>query len=241
MRKACPTYFILFIVLSGLVLGNAGQWDSVIKSKTAAYLAKTFGVEKTAIKIRFKHIPDLSKYDTVNTEIKISSTGHKVGYQTIWVEVYHKNEYANKYPMIVNADVTKTIVVAAAKITREQIITDGSVRLEPCEIKTGLASYYMNPADIIGLQSKHVIKPGTPILVSMVRKLPAIERGDHVTIKVIVDNLLISSKGIAKNDGQVGDKIRVRSDITGKEMIGLTGPNKEVYVVPQGVNHVSLP
>ncbi|NIA18779.1 MAG: flagellar basal body P-ring formation protein FlgA [Simkaniaceae bacterium] len=164
-----------------------------------------------------------------------------MGYQIAWIEVYQKNEYANKYPMILNVDVTKKIVVAANKITREQIITDGSVKLEHCEIKTNMESYYMKPDDIIGLQSKHVIQPGTPILVSMVRKLPAIERGDHVTIKVIVDNLLISSKGIAKNDGQIGDEIRVRSDITGKEMVGLTGLNKEVYVVPQGMNHASIP
>jgi flagella basal body P-ring formation protein FlgA len=50
----------------------------------------------------------------------------------------------------------------------------------------------------------------------MIKTTPVIKKGASIKINVIGHNLLLQAEGISLEDGQIGDKIKVRRSDSGK-------------------------
>ena len=73
---------------------------------------------------------------------------------------------------------------------------------------------------ITGKEARLDVPAGRPILSDMLSIPNVIRSGDRVTLVVTCGRVRISAPGVAQQDGQVGDTIRVMNSATRKRTYG---------------------
>ena len=127
------------------------------------------------------------------------------------VRIYDQN--LNSYIVYVRADILwfKKVCVSAARINRHQLFNDSAVLIEMRDISDLTGEPFICISDIEGMRSRHLIQSGRIITQNMTEMPPLIRRGEKVTIRMIKGRLLVTSSGIARQDGWLGDEIRIRT------------------------------
>jgi flagella basal body P-ring formation protein FlgA len=64
---------------------------------------------------------------------------------------------------------------------------------------------------VIGMQLKHQVAAGTPILLADLMQPTQITRGDQVRMLLQVSGLYVAGQGVALESGAAGERIRVRN------------------------------
>ena len=86
-------------------------------------------------------------------------------------------------------------------------------------------SYY-----IIGFNAKKNINAGTAIVKSMIDYGGGIKKGDKISIIVRSGCVTVKSDGIAVNDAEIGESVRVKRDKAGSILTGIAGIDKTVVI-----------
>jgi flagella basal body P-ring formation protein FlgA len=105
------------------------------------------------------------------------------------------------------------VAVASVAIARGEIIDadDVEVVLRPKQFVR--ANFFEDTDILIGSRTKRTISLGMPVTSAMICMVC---KGDKVTISANQSNLSISTSGIALEDGNMGDVIRVENSSSGK-------------------------
>jgi len=172
-----------------------------------------------------------------NKQLKISSQRkrHRLGKQTIWVEAYDGMLLVKKIPVQVDVALLKRTCIVKNKINRHQSISADDVVVELKRFERMNGTPCQNPDDVIGLQPTRVLRAGSVVFSEYLRKPPVIASGDHVKVQIKTNNLVITTSGIAKEEGSEGQRISVLCEATGKKIDGLVvAPNlvilsREIY------------
>lgn len=103
------------------------------------------------------------------------------------------------------------VCVSTRLLNRHAAINEASFRKEMREVTQVNRPYFKDEAALLGMRSRRVIGMGRIITSDMVEEPPVINRGDRVEIRLLHSNLTVTMAGIAREDGWLGDRIRVRS------------------------------
>jgi len=112
------------------------------------------------------------------------------------------------------------VVVARLPIRRGEIITEDKLRLMRKYIRNSFNDFFTRKRDILGKRAKTNIGVGEIIYRDMVEVPPVIRRGERITIVAESDTLKITAPGIAKQDGRIGEIIRVQNLLSKKIITG---------------------
>ncbi len=126
------------------------------------------------------------------------------------------NSKNKSYNLWVRVEVYKDVVVAKNKIDRNAAVSEDDVELLNREIALLPERYFKDINDVIGKYARTNIKEGSIVYDWMVKLQPVIIKGSTIKITVIGSNLVLETEGIALEDGQIGDKIKVRRIDSGK-------------------------
>lgn len=113
--------------------------------------------------------------------------------------------------LAVVADVEKVanVVVADIPILRGQIIQASHLKLRSVELSQVNGEPVMDLDSIIGKRASKQIYPETVILDGDVEIPPVLKRGDTVKIVVNFSNLTATAYGVVRENGIIGEKIKV--------------------------------
>ncbi len=111
----------------------------------------------------------------------------------------------------VSADVSQIVevVVAARKLSRLDVIEAEDIHLQSMQIRRVRRPYLSKPQEVLGKRLRQSLRKGMPIRGDQLEIAPLVRRGDRVTITVRSKGLQIVTSGKAKQDGQLGEMIRV--------------------------------
>ncbi len=87
-----------------------------------------------------------------------------------------------------------------------------------------------SPYDLVGKRTTRFVSAGTPWSDALVSEPPAVKRGDVVTLRLDRGALRIERRGEAREDGAVGERIRVKSAGSRREISGVVGADGVVHV-----------
>lgn len=114
----------------------------------------------------------------------------------------------------------RNVAVSAYRLHRHKILAPDEIRIELREITSlpdrPIACY----EEITDQRTRRSISADAVLLVSDFEPVPVVERGSRVTVSVVVGSVSIKSKGIALEDGLIGDEIHVRDLTTGRRLVG---------------------
>jgi len=177
--------------------------------------------ENITVKIlNYLDIEDSISSDVYYTQLDLPEQIDVIGRTVRPLELYSKdNELLDKIPVVVSAKARNRYYKASKRIYKGDIIRESDIRSEVMDMHGKPKRSVFNRDDIVGQQADSVISKGTVITSWMVRPIPTILEGDKITVFLVGENLELKIKGIALDDGYLGESIRVKSDVHKKKTL----------------------
>jgi len=122
------------------------------------------------------------------------------------------------------------VLVAQRTINRGETITEGNARLETREVASNINLSSIVGTDAFGKIAKHYLVKGTIITADNLQDGIAIRRGDKVQVVVLSGAIKIVTTGIALDDANAGETVRVRRDKTNIVLSGIASADGYVVI-----------
>ncbi|MGK0441348.1 MAG: flagella basal body P-ring formation protein FlgA [Pseudohongiellaceae bacterium] len=106
------------------------------------------------------------------------------------------------------------IVVSSSPINKKTRLKNHHLRLKDTDISRVRGSYYFHINDVINMEVKRQLKPGTVITSNHIRHPLMIEKGDVVVLSAQLGSLSVKTPAIALAAGRQGEQIRVQNKQT---------------------------
>lgn len=116
--------------------------------------------------------------------------------------------------------------VAVKRIHPGDKISRGDFQIQSVNVAQGLAYQYRgvmigSKESVDGLQARQTILEGQYPLTSGVERMPDIRRGDTVQVKIVSGDIQLSTLGTVQEPGYLNRSIRILTQKTKKELVGL--------------------
>lgn len=226
---------LLFVCVISVHNAAASGLQDRVKAEVERYFRRAFGVEDEQLQIKYLRLPQnrrVASESAVEIRVYSQRSTKRLGFQTLWAEVLQSGELLEKFPVTVNAAIRARVVVAEQKIGRMQLVAEHMLTTEARLIDRNWEGVCRNKAEVAGQQTKRLIRRGTVIRRDLIRHPPTISRGDRVQVNIYAGHLVIKTKGVAREDGAVGDIIQIKSEPKG-ERLQAKVRSSELVVVQQ--------
>lgn len=136
----------------------------------------------------------------------------------------------NDWFTFVNVTMSKlqSVVVATTSVSPGQLLSSQSLTVKQIDVSRLRSSTFLQPEQIIGARAKKRMRQGSIITTNM---LCFVCKGDRVTITASINGLSIKATGMALEDGNLGDSIKIENTTTDKVIIAKVQKQGEVRVL----------
>lgn len=147
----------------------------------------------------------------------------------VGIEFWHNNQKLRRVEVPVRIKLYKEVLVAKKTISRGEQINLENCNVEKKEIPSSIEPNKTEFETIIGKEAKYFIVKGTIVTKDLVQDPFAIRRGEKVRVVVLSGKVQINAYGIALNDANAGETVRVRREGNNSVLVGLA--SKDGYVI----------
>lgn len=111
----------------------------------------------------------------------------------------------------VRLHVYRQVVVLTQPIRNRQVLAREQIHVTEQDIGTLNKGFFSDPAQVIGMEAKRGLPPGTVISPDMLAPPLLVKRGEKVIIRVNRPGIKVEMDGQAMGAGQAGKQIRVKN------------------------------
>jgi len=215
------------LIPAGLLLWFAGltAQEPLWQAEIRRHFSEVCQVEPEQVILEIRKAPLFAAAGDSAPLIEEAGRKHRLGYQTIWLKWFNKEQLLRRETLSIYVAIRKTVAVATEPIARFQAVQPGQIRFEEQQIDQDWEDYISAADELEGLETQRTVAAGEVLKRHYFAAPPLIRRGDKVEICLRSGDLLISFSGKAQADGRQGETIRIEYPPTGKKMHGrVTGP-----------------
>jgi len=150
-------------------------------------------VEPGPVSAHLIHLADRSLAGRRTYQVEYRIAGSKVAQGSFSVEVH----------------VMQTVYVAAHKIARGVVLAEIDLSEKKVDLATVKTRAIIDRGQLLGAQASRAIREGEILSETNISPTPLVRRGDVVTLIVEHSGLLVSTYALAREDGSVGEVIKV--------------------------------
>lgn len=194
--------------------------------------------------LKAKNVTDLQvkqiKWDsalvvpTGPSEVRVDFAGVPLsGKLPLRVELFVNGQPEARFVATAFVDDWREIPVLRRGVERGMLIQPGDVQMVRLNVNSHPGDIVHDVNGIIGRRAKNSISAGETIRRSAVDIPPVIEKGKRVSMVYEVTGLRATAVGIAQEDGQLGDKIRLQNESSKRFVEGRIINPQEVRVLAQ--------
>lgn len=200
-------------------------WQSIRDEKFSAlfngYIAKQLKAREGDFRVgRFKVVGNGPFPDgKISVELVRHADGRLLGYVSLTAIVRVDGKVERRVVLSGWVDRFENVLCTSRSLKRSSIITEDDICMKRRNISRLPSSVLTSIREVVGKRVRRNLKSDTVMLANMVEEPPLIKRGDRVTIVAESPNLLVTTLGIARNKGGLGDQIRVKNCMNRKEII----------------------
>jgi flagella basal body P-ring formation protein FlgA len=220
MVKNFQRAIILIISLAALLLANEQERMSYYAEMGKNVLMEKFSVTSEDLEVELVYLPRLES--TLSSDLVfhpvINSPKLRPGRMMMWISAYKDGEIERRFSVPLNVKVYQDVLVAAKDIDRNEELAPENIQLVRIALDREPGYYMYDYSELDGKIASQRIRQGYTLRKTMTREKPDIFKGDPVKIQIQGKNFRIQADGVAWEDGQVGEQIRVSNRITGKMM-----------------------
>lgn len=198
----------------------------------AKFFAEKLNTSTKYIEVELIHKSRIqpSILQTGQVEIQMGRRNLNLGHQTMWMVHKVKNIVKKRYPVTVEVYANLLVPTAIRNISRNEIISQDLIVLERKKIGREYSRLVMDSETIMDKMATQMIREGRAIERNMVRIPPDIMLGAELQIILKDQGLSLELPGVAKEEGLIGQEIRVQCPSTRKEFRGVLENINEVVV-----------
>jgi len=182
-------------------------------------------------------VPDLTSFEVAApggapVEVHLSARpGQRfVGQVRIGVVMSAGGRTLRRAVVSVNVRATLPVALAARPLRRGERLRRVDVIMEPRDLSELRHGFVANPARLVGKRLKRSVRAGAVLEDEWVERPPLVVRGQPVQLRLAYGPLVIEGKGMARQDGRLGEWIRVVNSDSRREVLGRVGPDGVVHV-----------
>jgi len=194
---------ILILILIGFSALQAKSFDQELKAYLNTKLTSYERVEFTITKM-----PKNFKSIKINNERELKLIKNNA---YVSVKIYDGRGNESLALITLKVKLFKKVLVANKKINANEILTPSMFKIkfeDVSQIDAGL----VEEKDLELYKSRFIIKEGSILSLGMVEIIPAVNSGDKVVMHTGKNGVEVSLEALAKEDGLVGDIIRVQAN-----------------------------
>lgn len=145
----------------------------------------------------------------------------------VTIAMYESERLIKRFNATAKVEVSMMAAVATRDIPQGTVIKNDDIRMEKIILGKRFDLVINDPESIIGKVSDRKISVGKPIRSDRISTPKMVNSGDIVTVSARNEMLLITTSGRAKEDGNIGDSIRVMN-VTSKKIFNakVTAPGE---------------
>lgn len=114
-------------------------------------------------------------------------------------------------PVCFAAAVYGPVLVASRALRPNEPVTEADFVLVERDLAVLGKQVLVAPADVRGKRARRYIAPETPVTAEDIVAVPAVARSQTIQVDVVTPSVVIATKGVAQEDGVLGQVIKVRS------------------------------
>ncbi len=141
-----------------------------------------------------------------------------------------ENDEVKKVRVSTKADLLREVLVTTRYLSKHHQIKEEDVELVLKKVSPFHLKVIADPKLVIGKRTTLSINPGEMLLEGMVEVIPLIRKGDQVILLIENPKFKITAIGEAKEEGRIGDRIKVVNLTTKREVYGKVVDAKTVII-----------
>ena len=167
----------------------------------------------------------------LDLRIKAGTSAVRKGRNSISVEIVIDDKVYRTVQVSVTVKVVAPVAVALKSVARSEQIGPSNIAIQERDI-TMLPDDILTTMPEVGWTASLPISEGSILRRSWVSAPPAVRSGDQVLVVVSSGTLRLTDRGVAAQDGCIGDRIKVRLSGEGREVRGtISGPGLvEIFI-----------
>lgn len=175
--------------------------------------------KKMMLEISYDLIDKISQIKSRQNEIKdILLVNHEPHRASFKVRVNYMNGSSDE--IFGHYDAYVELPVTSRFIKTGEIILAGDITTIKTKTSRIRGNYITSDVDIIGMQAKKHLSPGTMIKANELARSPVIKMNDPVNITYSSGTINLKTSGISLGVGAIGDMIKVKNEDTGTVILG---------------------
>jgi flagella basal body P-ring formation protein FlgA len=168
----------------------------------------------------------------VTVQVTWPGTVFPRGNVLIYVDILEGRELLQRVPVAVRVRTFGPVVIAARRVRQFQLLVADDLMVGRRETTNLSDETFVSPDSLLGLRARGGIELGQVVERRMVEFPPLVRRGDLVTILIRQGRVSASTQGEAREDGRIGDRIRVRNVASNRDLVARVVDAKTVVVEP---------
>ncbi len=206
-------WVVLLLVAAGIRAEPEGQTESIARIRAIAHdfaVTLTDGLDGE-IEIQVGQLDQrlqLTRCAQVPTA-QLAPGARREGQTTIQVRCAGPVSWSLFIPVRIERYLS--VVVLDRPVERQQMIGPADLRLERQAVSSLTSGYFSDLESVIGLRTRRRLAAGQVLIPAHVEQPPLIKRGQEITIYAVKPGLTVQMKGIALEDGRLGQRIRIRN------------------------------
>jgi flagella basal body P-ring formation protein FlgA len=158
------------------------------------------------------------------------SNGRYLGRVSFLLDLRVDGVPARKVRVRGRVEVYRTVASAARSLAKGHVLRPEDITLSRRPLSRLRGNVLDRLEDAVGMALKRSVRPGQIMTDRMLTPPVAVCRGDRITIIAQSPTLSISAPGEARQDGSVGDFVRVRNIMSQREIVAQILDSKTVAV-----------
>jgi flagella basal body P-ring formation protein FlgA len=205
-----------------VTISRKGVWIEPAEMEVALedYLASALG-EQPEVTLSFEKLYLPSRFMVAAGKIEhqvIPSNRQVVGSRRMTLITRVNGQVVANQSIRVELKASARVVVITSDSKRGETLSSSDLELREQDI-TGLDEPFFAFEPLLGKQLKQSVRLGQPLQRRQVEFPPLIRRGERVTIQARNPGLLLSAMGEARQNGELGEMIRVRNNSSQREIL----------------------
>jgi flagella basal body P-ring formation protein FlgA len=210
---------LAFVVLAGIFASApASERSQLVYSEIEHFFVEQLQLERQDILIDYPDLAEALASVEPFTDVEVLPRRNHVkpGIQVLRVGLFHEGRLRETIQVKVRTKTFQDVVVAAGRIDRHAIITPDDLSIDRRETTLVRKQFYLTGADVVGQRAKRFLQAGELVYADALESPPLVERGSEIEIYFTKGPLQISLPGVAREDGRLGDEIKVKCSETKK-------------------------
>lgn len=230
LRLICLTLLLVTLAAASGGAVERGAITAASDARTAAFFRKALdeylatSLSDTVSEFRVLNI-SASNNENIPAEFddyRLNVLRTSKGMETVIAEVtfYNKGNEIKQINVSARVEIRAEVAVAAERISKGTTITEGMVRLENMVIHGPATDFCTDFAEVVGQVAERNIQPNHPVVKANLAKAVDVKAGDLVLIVAENIEVKLTTRGVAKKDGSIGELIPVLNLRSNKKLFG---------------------